>query len=118
MHLLAKEKYSYCINSRYSFIMKLHTNEVSIYLKSIHFGQVFCLRIISERKVHDSYMENVFLVISLVGLVALFGLKAIRKKILETEIWTEGYHLFPPGMCSLSIHISRFSNDLIFNNQH
>lgn len=106
-----RKSYIHCMNSRHSVIMKLHANEIFIYLKSMCFGQVLCLRIISERKVDNRYVENGFPVIFLGGLVALFPLKTMRRKILETEIWSEGYHLLPPGMCNLSIHMNRFFKD-------
>lgn len=51
-------------------------------------GQVFRLRIedVSKRKADHRYMENLFPVIFLVGFIALFALKTVRRKILETEI--------------------------------
>ena len=78
-------------------------------------GQVFSLKIkdVFKRKVDNRYVENLFPVLFLVGFIALFALKSIRRKILETEICSERYHQLPPGMCSFSIHI--VFKALIFN---
>lgn len=45
-------------------------------------GQVFCLRVknVSKRKADNRYLENVFPVAFLVGLVALFALKTVGRK--------------------------------------